>query len=462
MPRGTERDPLTTRVGRAAQERVSGVADRADQRIRTVTQAADDRIREVTQAAEERLARAMRTRDAVLRTVRPGRRRHLDTDGWSTGEWRALQANPHVAPPLRAGHATVRLTNTMGDVLPVEGTLLARAVADAAPPLGAEVSAMILDILERYLPDTLIAYRNSAAATTTRDGQRRIVEHLRLLHQVTRDVQRAQAEHDDRELLLQETFLKERFGVRPNVLDLSPTVKADVDVDAVLANGLRLGRVGVAPHQGAPHQGEPAQGNPTQGNPALDGTGAPGEPSALAASTGSHHRLLPEVRPTAIFRPDADSRGSLRLRMALPKGMRVTLGVISQTRAGAIHFTDAAPRRFGGRRRHKGFDAAQVDVALDLPLGEISRFVVHVASHDRGEPVESVLFATEGSTNSAELPALLTHQRRSRLTVVASGHATSDGLFLRNESSVFGTLRAICDGYGYTDITWLSEDTPAV
>ena len=47
-------------------------------------------------------------------------------------------------------------------------------------------------------------------------------------------------------------------------------------------------------------------------------------------------------------------------------------------------------------------------------------------------------------------------------TVIASGHLTGEGLVVRNESIIYPTLRAACDGFDYRRVTWLSDDTPAV
>lgn len=425
----------------AAEDRVAAVGRVAEERVAAVSRAAEEHVASATRVAEESLTRLAERRDRVAHALIPGRRGRADIEGWSISELAAYLRNPKVAPPLRAGHTAVAMANAMGGLLPVEGTLLARAVTDAAPPQGHEISATLLDILERYLPDTLDAFRNSGVATGTEDGQRLLVDQLRLLHQVTRDVQRAEAEHDDRELRVHEAFLRERFAIASNALDLGPVPgqprpapprNGAVAVDAVLANGLRRPAVPAA------------------------------APSSLAASQGSHHRLHHVTRPTAIFRPDAESDGVLHLRMAMPKGQRITLGVVYETRAGATRFQNATRKRFSARRRQTGFDARQVDVGLDLPVSEVRRFAVHVSTRGHGQPVETVLFVTEGSTNSAELPTVLTHHPRAGTTVVATGHDTSEGLFIRNESRVFATLRGACEGYGHSDVTWISPDTPAV
>ena len=134
------------------------------------------------------------------------RRPRVDPAGWSAPELTAYLDAPRASlvPPRRAGHEAVRLVHELDGTLPVEAVLLARAVADAAPPSGHELSPTLGQILQRYLPDTLVAYRNSGSAAQSAEGHRLIVEQLRLLHQVTRDVARAEAEHDDRELRLRD------------------------------------------------------------------------------------------------------------------------------------------------------------------------------------------------------------------------------------------------------------------
>jgi hypothetical protein len=355
------------------------------------------------------------------------RRPKVDPSGWTVPELTAYLGAPRASlvPPRRAGHEAVRLTNALDGTLPVEAVLLARAVADAAPPTGHEISPTLAQIVERYLPDTLMAYRNSGTAATTEEGHRLIVEQLRLLHQVTRDVRRAEAEHDDRELVLQQAFLSERFDRPSNGLDLSPPAR------------------------------RPALPAAT---PVL-----PTQPRGLASSSQStHHRLGVAHRPTAVFTPEQGTEGILRGRLALPSGLGVTLGAVFEKHSGAIGFVTATSKRWQAKRRQRGFGAAQLDVAVHLPLREIRRFAIHATAKPAGSPADIVLFLTEGARNTAELPTTLIRRAGATTTLIATGHDTSDGLFVRNESTVFPSLRAACEGFDYRGVTWLSSDTPAV
>ncbi len=371
--------------------------------------------------------------------ARLGRRPRIDPSGWTTGELTAYLSAPRgsLRPPRRVGHEAVRLTNALEGTLPVDAVLLARAVADAAPPLGHEVSPTLLQIVDRYLPDTLIAYRNSGTAADSVEGHRLIVDQLHLLHHVTRDVVRAQAEHDDRELRVQESFLRERFARTSNGLDLTPTPGTPAPASKAWRS--------------------PAESAPPGGTPARTG------PKALAASARqSHHRLEPERCPTAMFTPDAESDGVLHARLALPPGVSVILGAVVERHTGAIEFVNAGTRRWQAKRRQRGFNTPQLDVAIDLPLRDVRRFVLQATTRTHTSSVEAVLFLAEGATNAAELPTTLLRRPGATTTVVASGRETSEGCFLRNESLVFPSLRAACEAFDYGRVTWLSADTPAV
>ena len=365
-------------------------------------------------------------------TLRP----RIDPAGWTTGELTAYLASGRspVRPPRRAGHEAVRLTNSLDGTLPVDAVLLARAVADAAPPLGHEISETLLQIVDRYLPDTLIAYCNSGSAAESPEGHRLILDQLHLLHQVTGDVLRAQAEHDDRELRVQESFLRERFARTANGLDLTPST------GAAWVSGVGP-KTPIPARRTAPRTG----------------------PRGLAASTlTTHHRLVVDQRPTAVFNPDANSDGILRARLALPPGVSVVLGAVIEKHSGAVSFVNAGSKRWQARKRQRGFGTPQMDVSIALPLAEVKRFIIHARTRVRGNPADVVLFLSEGATNTAELPTTLVRRTGTTTTVLASGHDTSDGLFLRNESLIHPNLRAACDAFDYGRVTWLSSDTPAV
>jgi hypothetical protein len=356
------------------------------------------------------------------------RRPKVDPTGWTTPELTAYLRAPRASlvPPRRAGHEAVRLTQELDGTLPVEAVLLARAVADAAPPLGDEISSTLLQIVDRYLPDTLTAFSGSGSAAATPEGHRLVVEQLRLLHQVTRDVQRAQAEHDDRELRLQEAFLLEKFDRPSNGLDLSPAPRRPAASPA--------GRIV-----------------------------EPTDPRGLAASSlSTHHRLGVEASTTAVFSPEKGSEGVLRGRLALPTGLSVTLGAVYEKHSGAVGFATATSKRWRAKRRQRGFGSAQVDVQIHVPLREVRRFVIHASAKPTGRSADIVLFLSEGRANTADLPTTLIRRFGATTTVIASGHDTSDGLFIRNESTVFPDLRSACEGFDYRRVTWLSSDTPAV
>ena len=140
----------------------------------------------------------------------------------------------------------------------------------------------------------------------------------------------------------------------------------------------------------------------------------------------------------------------------------MTLGAVYEKHSGAVEFVTATSKRWQAKRRQRGFGAAQLDVAVHLPLREIRRFVIHATARPAPRPADIVLFLTEGASNTAELPTTLVRRPGASTTVIASGHDTSDGLFVRNESTVFGSLRAACEGFDYRGVTWLSADTPAV
>ena len=60
------------------------------------------------------------------------------------------------------------------------------------------------------------------------------------------------------------------------------------------------------------------------------------------------------------------------------------------------------------------------------------------------------------------MPTALANRVGAAYTVVCSGYASSTGLVLRNESTLYPDLRSACVGFGYADLTWLDADTPIV
>lgn len=469
MPPADENRSLPTRVRDAAAARVTAAGAAAGRRVDAAGRRVDAAGRRIELVGEAATRAADRARSPFVRRPRP------DVGGWTADEFTAFLAAPrHLTPPLRSGHFAVRMTSALGGSLPVEATLLARAIADAAPPLGQEISPTLLDIVDRYLPDTLMAFRNSVgAAGVSTEGRRLVVDQLRLLHQVTGDVQRAQAEHDDRELRVQEAFLRERFAspTGGSGLDLTPPppptpphgatpVPGRADISAGRSDTI-TGRA-----EALAGGGRPAAAPRTSRRGATHATAST---AASAASPGSlatsrsraHHRLTGGGMPTGVFHPEPGSSGTLTVRLALPRGVPVTLTAISELRTGATAFATSRSRRLSARRKQAGFGSSQAEVTHVLELPQIARFVLLASTGAGSGPVDAVLFLTEGA-NSAELPTTLFRRGEAATTVIASGHDTSDGLFLRNESTVFRTLQDASTGYGYTGVTWISPDTPAV
>lgn len=369
----------------------------------------------------------------------PRRKSKVDLSGWSAPELTAYLNAPKcgLEPPRRAGYDAVRIANALSGVLPTEAVLLARAIADAAPPANEYLSPTLQSIVCDYLTDTLVAFRGGGRVATD-TSTALVLEQLRLLHRVTGEVQRAEAEHNERELRVQERFLRERFATsQPNPLDLGS--------DPVGPPRDRMS----APHRPAfSHQ--PADKAVT---PAAD----------LAASKGvAHHQLQVDGDPTALLTPSAKSRDKLKMRLAVPTGIPVTLGYVVERHTGAIEFATSVRRIIGiARRRQSGFGAAQVDVSLEMPTDGLRRFVVYATSRGSATATDAVLFV-KGDGESAEMPTLLARRPMVQTTVVASGHDTGEGILLRNESLVFGDLQTACNAYGFTKITWIAPDTPAV
>jgi hypothetical protein len=131
----------------------------------------------------------------------------------------------------------------------------------------------------------------------------------------------------------------------------------------------------------------------------------------------------------------------------------VVLGAVIEKHSGAVSFVNAGSKRWQARKRQRGFGTPQMDVSIALPLAEVKRFIIHARTRVRGNPADVVLFLSEGATNTAELPTTLVRRTGTTTTVLASGHDTSDGLFLRNESLIHPNLRAACDAFDYGRVT---------
>lgn len=414
------RDAARRRIGAAAArvpglDRLEAAAARLSRRAREQAMAAESVGRERLEVAAARV---------------PRRRRGLVSfAGWTAPEMiRFLNQPRRSALPLRrAGFASVRAVNELSGMLPTEALLLARAITDTAPPVGMPVSHTMRDIVEKYLAASLDAYRQTAAVGVSAAGEVLLVDQLRLLYQVALDVQRAESAHNERELRIQEAFLRDRFAQMQD-------------------NGLALDPPTPDP---APH-GQVGQAV------------IPSVPRALSTVARARRRLRVDRDPVTVFNPELKSKGRLDVRLALPSGLPVTLGVIYENRSGDTGFAATKTRLARGSRRLAGFGTAQVDLSVRLDLTQVRRFAVYATCRRLGEPIEAVAFVTEGATNAAEIPTLLGRRQGAQTTVICSGHDTRDGLFVRNESTVFVHLRDACDGFGFTHVTWISSDTPAI
>lgn len=371
------------------------------------------------------LTRAVRERrEALVEKVLPSRR-SADVGGWSTSEFTSYVAQPPPrVPHLRAGRDAVTRTNAASGVMPVEAILLARAIADTAPQVGGTVNPTLADILDRYLPESLSAFTHSSLRSAKQSAEDLLLAQLRLLYSVVLTVERAEAEHNERDLQVQDGFLRERFAsLTPGQLDLGEKPPTQGPIRSLDAQP--RGRAKPVPAEG-------------------------------------RARLHHEADPVVLLRRERPGPWDLTLRLALPRGLRATLGVVEESTTGATVFTHRSSRRVFAQVRPTGFRAAQVDLRLQVRLAAPRRFIVYADSALTAEPVETVLFIGHDERHQAELATTLTGHPRARLTVIASGHETRDGLVVRNESLVFHDLRAAATGFGYDGVTWLDDHTPVV
>lgn len=365
--------------------------------------------------------------------VRPWRATPVDLSGWGVAEYLAYraEADETVPPWRRAGHETVALVNRLSAALPADTVPVARSITDAAPPAGERVNPALRDVLERYLPETLRAFNAGAPRELRGRAERLLTSQLDLLRDATTSILRAQAENNDRDLRIQEAFLRDRFAeLTPSALDLT--------TPHVVPRPARVGSP-------LPHPPEPLH------HPAL----------SLRPIRGRVH-VPAEVDPVVLFGVGRGSDIRLALRLALPKGIVATLGVVFETTRGVVGFEQASNRRFLAIRRSTGFRSPQVDVNLRFIAAGLRRFLVYAESGVREEPTPTVLFVRSGQQAQADLPTLLTHDSGVPITVVASGFAGRDGMLVRNESLVYPDLRGACTAFGYERIEWLDDHTPIV
>lgn len=370
--------------------------------------------------------------------IGPWRASPVDLTGYAATEYLAYRAQPDgtVEPPRRAGHETAALINRLSAVLPPETVPVARSITDAAPPATERVNPALRDVLERYLPETLRAFNAGGPRELRGRAERLLASQLDLLREATTSLLRAQAENNDRDLRIQEAFLRDRFAeLNPSTLDLATSHRA----------GPAPGFGPTAGPAGGRRPPEPAQ------HPSL----------SLHPIRGRVH-VRPDADPVVLFGLGSGNDGRLALRLGLPKGLVATLGVVYETTRGVVGFDLASNRKFLALRRPTGFSSAQVDVNLRLNAAGLRRFLVYASSSPREEPTSTVLFVRKGQQAQADLPTLLTHDVRVPITLVASGFACRDGMLVRNESLVYPDLRSACTAFGYERIEWLDDQTPIV
>jgi len=357
----------------------------------------------------------------------PGRARPLtEFTGWTTTEYAAYHALPAGAPaPARRASSTIATrVNALSATLPTEAVLLSRAITDTAPSAGDDLNPTLADLLERYLPESISAYEVSTRRGRNDSAEQLLMTQLRLLHTVALNIDEAETAHNERDLQIQDRFLRERFAnLTPGDLDLTerPVTAATVrSIDA------------------------PARGR------------------NKTATPDARAFLDPERQPVVLFKRATGGAWDLTLRLALPKGQATILGVVQETTAGATNFVHRGNRRLLGARRPTGFKAPQVDLTLQVKLLSPKRFFIYAESAAGKDLTDTVLFFRTDNGSQAELPTALTNHARAPLTVIASAYDTPDGLVLRNESVLFPDLRSACTGFGYGNITWLDRHTPIV
>ncbi len=364
----------------------------------------------------------------------------IDYTGWTVSEFQAHLALPPGSGrlPKRAGRDTAELINRLSGVLPADAAPLARSITDAAPPAGERVNPALRDVLDKYLPETLNAFNTAGPRELRLPAERLLLDQLTLLRQATTNLLRAEAEHNDRDLQIQEAFLRERFA------DLTPS-------------GLDLPATGSA--QGAPpdHVPPPLDRAPARG-PAPP---AASPPLTLTPIRGRVH-LQADVEPVVLMAFPVGGDRKLGFRLALPKGHTATLGIVYETIRGAIGFEHTSNRRFFNPRHPTGFRSPQVDVNLRFSTVDVRRLIVYAASSPKVEPTTTVLFVRDGNRAQVDLPTMLTNHHQAGLTVVCSAYAVRDGLLVRNESVLFPNLQSACHGFGFGQVEWLDEHTPIV
>ncbi len=375
-----------------------------------------------------------------------GHKTSVDMTGWAAAEYLAYLDTPTGGqlPPPRIGRDTVRGINRLSGVLPTEAVLLARAITDTAPPAGQSANPALHDLLEKYLPESLHAFQATAPGGRYGSAEDRLLVQLRLLHDVAANIQRAEADHNERDLQIQEAFLRERFAeLSPSDLDLGTREAAEVSSGGATRGDRRSQR-----RTGADHPA--AAPPPTRPMP------------SVAAAQGARVYVEPDRDPVVAFGRSPASDRKVAFRLALPKGQVATLGCVRESFAGATGFQHHTNRRWLTPRHPTGFRTSQVDLALKVNVAGMRRFLVYAVGPSRPEPTRTVLFVRDGNRSQADLATLLTNQPGTATTVICTGYTTADGFMLRNESTLFPDLRSACGGFGFDRVTWLDADTPIV
>lgn len=352
------------------------------------------------------------------------RRIERDYTGWTAPEVLAdLEGGDPTRPPVRrAGHEVVTRLNALAGSLPAEALILGRAITDTAPPLGDSMSPALRDLIGRYVPESLDAYVASTRRGPHPQAQELLLTQFRLLFDVAHHIERAENEHDERALVIQARFLRERFAEISRANDL------DVDTRP----------------QPAPRRPITPQPVPTQ--PAHE-----------------HGRSFLQPHLDSVVRVPLSSElpPMLTVRLALPKGYPVRLGAVTETHSGATGFTHKAARRRFAPTRSTGFSVPQVDLTLAVGLAREKRVLLY--AYGLGpHPLRTTAFVSTPEDQHVELATTLLGRRGSALTVIATGLLVPDGVILRNEGTVWPDLRSACEAYDVRRISWHDAHTPFV
>lgn len=377
----------------------------------------DPIARPVAQAAE--VAGGVRQ---LARSI-TARRIERDYTGWTGEEVLAdLRDGDPTRPPIRrAGHEVVARINALSGSLPPEAVVLGRAITDTAPPLGDRMSPALRDLLGKYVPESLDAYVASTRRGPHSPAQELLLTQLRLLFDVAQHIERAENEHDERALVIQARFLRERFA------EISRTNDLDVDT----------------PSPQAPRRPVAPQPVPTR-----------------AAYEHGRSFLQPHHDPVVLIPLAGGREHRLSVRLALPRGYAVRAGIVTEQPSGATAFTQQSTRRMLAPTRTTGFSGRQTDLSLTVDLGRERRMLLYAYSLS-AKPLQTTAFVRTGGS-AVELASTLLGRKNHAVTIIASGLVTPDGLVLRNEGTVWPDLRSACQAYDVRRISWLDAHTPFV